>query len=108
MVVVALSWQLYLVRLMNKAIALAFEEYGKSTAPTLLILHGFFASSRNWRQIAKKLAEHYHIYLLDMRNHGVSAHNAIMDYPSMAADITLFLDSQQLTRANILGHSMGG
>ena len=93
---------------MNKAINLAFEEYGEPTAPALLILHGFFASSRNWRQIAKKLAEYQHIYLLDMRNHGKSAHDAIMDYPSMAADIELFLDKQQLAQANILGHSMGG
>jgi len=93
---------------MSKAVSLAFEEYGEATAPVLLILHGFFASSRNWRQIARKLAEHYHIYLLDMRNHGESPHDAIMDYPTMAADIELFLDMQQLTCVNILGHSMGG
>lgn len=93
---------------MSKAVSLAFEEYGNTAAPDLVILHGFFASSRNWRQIARKLAEQYHIYLLDMRNHGESEHNAIMDYPSMAADIELFLDKQQLSRAHILGHSMGG
>lgn len=93
---------------MNKAVPLAFEEYGDPNAPALLILHGFFASSRNWRQIVRKLVEHYHIYLLDMRNHGVSPHDSIMDYPSMAADIELFLGSRQLLKANILGHSMGG
>ncbi|OQK18462.1 alpha/beta hydrolase [Methyloprofundus sedimenti] len=93
---------------MNKAINLAFEEYGESTAPALLILHGFFASSRNWRQIARKLAEYQHVYLVDMRNHGASAHDSIMDYPSMAADIELLLDKQQLAKVNILGHSMGG
>ena len=43
-----------------------------------------------------------------MRNHGVSPHDSIMDYPSMAADIELFLGSRQLLKANILGHSMGG
>lgn len=93
---------------MIKAISLEFEQYGEPLSPALLILHGFFASSRNWRQIAKKLAENHHVYLLDMRNHGNSAHDPIMDYPSMAADIALFLDSQQLGSANILGHSMGG
>ncbi len=89
-------------------LALAFEEYGEPTAPALLILHGFFASSRNWRQIARKMAEHYHVYVIDMRNHGGSIHSPTMDYPSMAADIELFLDIQQLTSTNILGHSMGG
>ncbi|GAW87224.1 conserved hypothetical protein [Bathymodiolus platifrons methanotrophic gill symbiont] len=93
---------------MSRAIKLVFEEYGEPTAPVLVILHGFFASSRNWRQISRKLVEYYHIYTLDMRNHGESAHNAIMDYPSMSADVELFLDSQKLAKANILGHSMGG
>jgi len=93
---------------MSKALVLKFEEYGESTASPLLILHGFFASSRNWKLIARKLAEHYHIYVVDMRNHGDSAHSPVMDYPSMAADIELFLDMQQLAKVNILGHSMGG
>ena len=93
---------------MSKALALAFEEYGEASAPALIILHGFFASSRNWRQIARKLSELYHVYVLDMRNHGDSIHSSTMDYPSMAADIELFLDTRQLTSAHILGHSMGG
>ncbi len=92
----------------SKAVSLAYEEYGDAGTPALVILHGFFASTRNWRQIARKLAEYYHIYLLDMRNHGESVHDTIMDYPSMAADIELFLEKQQLSRANLLGHSMGG
>ena len=93
---------------MSNALTLAYEEYGEPSAPALLILHGFFASSRNWKQIARKLAEHYHVYVIDMRNHGNSAHSSIMDYPSMTADIELFLDTRQLMSANILGHSMGG
>lgn len=93
---------------MSNAINLNFEEYGESDLPALIILHGFFASSRNWRQVAKKLAAQHHVYVLDMRNHGGSPHTEIMDYPAMAADIALFLQTQQLTKANILGHSMGG
>jgi len=93
---------------MSKAIHLNFEEYGQSSLPTLLIIHGFFASSRNWRQIAKNLAEHYHVYVLDMRNHGESPHVPEMDYPAMAADIELFLDTHNVEAAHFIGHSMGG
>lgn len=93
---------------MSKAVGLHFEEYGEAERPDLLILHGFFASSRNWRQIAKKLAEYFHVYVVDMRNHGESVHVPDMDYPAMAADIELFLDTQKISKANILGHSMGG
>jgi len=87
---------------------LNYEEYGEPNKPALLILHGFFASSRNWRQVAKRLAERYHVYVLDMRNHGHSPHKAVMDYPAMSADITQFLRTHQLSNAHILGHSMGG
>lgn len=90
------------------AVKLAFEEFGKSSNQPLIILHGFFASSRNWRQMAKKLAEHYHVYVLDMRNHGLSPHDPEMDYPSMVNDLSLFMDDQGLSAANLLGHSMGG
>jgi len=87
---------------------LVFEEYGDASGQPLIILHGFFASSRNWRQIAKKLSDHLHIYLLDLRNHGASPHDSEMDYPVMSADLRQFMDEQGMETANILGHSMGG
>ena len=93
---------------MPKAVHLNFEEYGQPSLPDLLIIHGFFASSRNWRQIAKKLAEHYHVYVLDMRNHGESPHVPEMDYPEMSADIELFLHTHNIEAAHFIGHSMGG
>ena len=91
-----------------KTVKLAFEEYGDVANKPLIILHGFFASSRNWRQIAKKLAEHYHIYVVDLRNHGLSHHAPKMDYPVMTEDLKAFMDEHNLQTANILGHSMGG
>lgn len=93
---------------MEDNISLVFEEYGDSANTPLIILHGFFASSRNWRQIAKQLADQYHVYVLDMRNHGLSPHADNMDYPLMAEDLKYFMDLHQLQTANILGHSMGG
>jgi pimeloyl-ACP methyl ester carboxylesterase len=90
------------------AIKLAFETFGDRANQPLIVLHGFFASSRNWRQIAKKLADYYHIYVIDLRNHGLSPHSPEMDYPVMAADINLFMDEQELQTASIMGHSMGG
>jgi pimeloyl-ACP methyl ester carboxylesterase len=90
---------------MSKAQTLAFEEYGLATEPVLIILHGFFASSRNWRSIARNLADEFHVYLLDMRNHGESAHNAIMDYPSMAADIETTAMITVLTQINTLPYT---
>lgn len=87
---------------------LAYESFGEPNASPLIILHGFLASSRNWRTIAKRLAETHHVLVLDMRNHGVSPHAEHMDYPVMAHDILSFMDKMSLQKAHLLGHSMGG
>ena len=87
---------------------LAFEEFGHTNAIPLVILHGFFASSRNWRLVAEKLAIKFHVYVLDMRNHGASPHHPLMDYQVMADDLLAFMAKQGIKQANVLGHSMGG
>jgi esterase len=91
-----------------ETVDLAYEELGKDNPVTLIILHGFFASSRNWRKIAERLSASFHVYVLDMRNHGLSPHHVLMDYPSMSADVLRFMDAQALSTAHIMGHSMGG
>lgn len=92
-----------------KTVKLAFEEFGNPDNAPLIILHGFFASSRNWRLIAEKLSTAgFHVYVLDMRNHGASPHHPLMDYQTMAADLLLFIESRGMSSVNLLGHSMGG
>jgi esterase len=91
-----------------ETVELDFEEFGSPDLAPLIILHGFFASARNWRQIAERLSGHFHVYALNLRNHGSSPHVALMDYPSMAADLKRFVDSEGLTSVSLLGHSMGG
>lgn len=92
-----------------KPVELAFDVFGEQHAGTpLLILHGFFASSRNWRSIARQLAANRRVYALDMRNHGTSPHAERMDYPAMAADVLAFMDTWGIEKAHLLGHSMGG
>ncbi len=91
-----------------ETVELAFEEFGNPDHRPLIILHGFFASSRNWRQIAQRLADRFHVYVPDMRNHGASPHHPIMDYLSMSADLLQFMEQQGLETVHLLGHSMGG
>lgn len=87
---------------------LAFERFGDMNQSPLIILHGFFASSRNWRQIAEKLAYNFCVYVLDARNHGNSPHCEIMDYDTMAEDVAYFITQNELKNVTLLGHSMGG
>jgi len=91
-----------------KPIELNFESYGNAQGCPVIILHGFLASSRNWRTVAKNLAETHRVYVLDMRNHGASPHADAMNYPVMADDVLHFMDRMGLAQAHIVGHSMGG
>ncbi len=91
-----------------ETVELSYEELGSHHPIPLIVLHGFFASSRNWRKIAEKLSSLFHVFTLDLRNHGNSPHHELMDYHALVADVLQFMDNNALTSAHILGHSMGG
>ena len=74
----------------------------------LIILHGLLGSSDNWRAMSKSLAQHFAVYSLDLRNHGQSPHAGEMNYTVMAEDIREFIETHDLMRVFLLGHSMGG
>jgi len=74
----------------------------------IIILHGLFGTLDNWQTIAKKLAENYLVYIVDQRNHGRSPHDERFDYEAMADDLQVFMESQWIYEAHIIGHSMGG
>lgn len=77
--------------------------------PPVLILHGVFGSKSNNRTIAKQLNAKLErdVYCLDLRNHGESPHNERHDYPSLAADVEKFIESNNLGKSILVGHSMG-
>ncbi len=65
-------------------------------------------SSRNWQSAGGDLVTHYHVYALDLRNHGRSPHAAEMTYESMVSDVLGWFAAHGLTRVTLMGHSMGG
>jgi len=85
---------------------LHFKESGNGQP--LIILHGLFGSSDNWMAVAPKLAEHFRVFVIDLRNHGQSPHSAEMDYALMAGDVAEFLDVNNFADAALMGHSLGG
>lgn len=86
---------------------LNFQQVGESGRP-LIFIHGLFGSLANWRSVAREFADQYTVYVLDLRNHGGSAHSASMTYYDMAHDIEAFIRYHGLTDAIVCGHSMGG
>lgn len=73
-----------------------------------MILHGLFGTSDNWQTLARRFAEHYHVFLVDMRNHGRSGHSHEFNYELMAEDLLEFVEDHSLKQPAIIGHSMGG
>ncbi|MDX1909604.1 MAG: alpha/beta fold hydrolase [Bacteroidia bacterium] len=76
--------------------------------PALIVLHGLFGSSDNWASHARVWSSDFSVYLVDQRNHGRSPHAPTLTYADMAHDLADFMDQQGITRAYLLGHSMGG
>lgn len=74
----------------------------------LIILHGVFGALDNLMSVAKELAEHHTVYLVDQRNHGKSPHSDEFNYEVMAEDLKEFINDNDIERPAILGHSMGG
>ena len=86
---------------------LFFRKYGENGFP-IIILHGLFGMSDNWHNIAKRLSEQFRVYTVDLRNHGNSPHSPVMNYKVMAEDLNLLLENENIRKAYIIGHSMGG
>lgn len=85
---------------------LAFDAVGDG-AP-LVILHGLFGSSTNWRSVARRLSAGHRVLSVDLRNHGASPWAETMDYAAMAGDVSRLIARQGLQRPSLIGHSMGG
>ena len=88
------------------SIDLHYECVGAGRA--VVVLHGLFGSGRNWLTVARRMASDYAFYLVDLRNHGRSPHNATMTYLDMAGDVRALIEKLELNDVVLVGHSMGG
>ncbi len=74
----------------------------------LIILHGLYGCSDNWITIARELMRDCSVYLIDLRNHGLSPHLPEHNYQVITDDLAEFMNDQDIYSAHLLGHSMGG
>ena len=75
----------------------------------IIILHGFLGMGYNWKTHAKKIAlEGYTVHLLDLRNHGRSFWDNDFSFNSMAEDIKNYVKLKNISKVDLIGHSMGG
>lgn len=76
--------------------------------PPVVLLHGLFGAGGNLRALARSLQDQYEVFSLDLPNHGRSAWLEKPDLPTMANCLRQWMDAQGMTRAQVVGHSLGG
>ncbi|MDF6043539.1 SDR family oxidoreductase [Streptomyces sp. JH14] len=59
-------------RVRTGGIELCVAELGDGTRPTLVLVHGYPDSKEVWTEVARRLAEQWHVVLYDVRGHGRS------------------------------------
>lgn len=59
-------------RVSTGGIELCVVELGDTTRPTIVLVHGYPDSKEVWTQVARQLAEQWHVVLYDVRGHGRS------------------------------------
>ncbi|WP_028468875.1 alpha/beta fold hydrolase [Neptunomonas japonica] len=76
---------------------------------TLVFLHGWTASVREWLPFASELAENHRVICWDARGHGDHLHDekTNMTLPRMADDLDELLCQLDVHDAILIGHSMG-
>lgn len=85
---------------------LYYREFGQGQP--VIILHGLFGQSDNWVTIGRRIADQFHVFIPDQRNHGQSPHATVHSFPAMADDLAEFIAEHHLEDPIIIGHSMGG
>lgn len=85
----------------------AFRDQGEGEV--LLLIHGMAGSSETWRSVIPPLAKKFRVIAPDLLGHAESA-KLRTDYSLGAFAVWLrdFLDELGVSRATVIGHSLGG
>ncbi|CAA9384652.1 MAG: hypothetical protein AVDCRST_MAG74-613 [uncultured Pyrinomonadaceae bacterium] len=88
-----------------------YQEFGDKTNPTLLLIHGYTASTYVWRTVAPQLAaRNFHVVAVDLLGFGYSDKPAAFDYTiaSQARMIERLMNRLGIGKATLIGSSYGG
>jgi pimeloyl-ACP methyl ester carboxylesterase len=77
------------------------------TGPAIVITHGSISTGEQWLPVARILAEHYTVMLVDRRGRGLSGDAHDYDLSAEVADVEAVLTAAG-SGATLLGHSYGG
>ena len=90
-------------------VRLRYLDWGTEGKPPMVCLHGHTGQAGIWDEFAEVMRGSYHVYAVDQRGHGGSAH-AKDGYARdrFVEDLAAFVDALELDRFTLSGLSMGG
>jgi lipase len=85
------------------------HEWGDSSAPPLVCLHGVTGHGERFKRLAEeRWAEHFRVIAPDLRGHGRSGYEPPWTFATHAADIVETIAALGIGEADWVGHSFGG
>ena len=85
-----------------------YLEWGSSTAPAVVCLHGGGQTAYMWEELGASLRDRYHVLAPDLPWHGDSDPVEDMSRQTLAATLPALLNEFGLTRVALTGASLGG
>lgn len=74
----------------------------------VVFIHGFAEAGDVWKHQAEALKDNYKIIIPDLPGSGLSTEWTDVSMESLADVIKTILDKEEITKATLIGHSMGG
>jgi esterase len=89
---------------------LHYLDFGNSTQPPLICIHGLSGNAHNFDGLAAHLTPHYHVISIDVRGRGDSQWGPADDYnqTSYNSDLATLIDQLGFSHVTLIGTSMGG
>lgn len=98
------------LRIALPTLTLAAQVWGDAAAPPLLAVHGWLDNAASFALLAPQLAARWRVIALDLPGHGHSEHlpaGASYAYLEHVRHVLAAIDTLQLERYSLLGHSLG-
>ncbi len=92
----------------DDGVKIVYEDEGKGKA--ILMVHGWGATRKFWRDIREALLRKYRVITFDLRGHGESDKPVDADYSiyRIAKDVVELLEHLNIEEFVYIGHSLGG
>lgn len=88
---------------------LAYRVAGDQTGEPVVLIHAFASQSTSWNVVAAALAGRgFRVIAPDLRGHGRSAWTDTYALEDFEHDLIILLDTLELDRVSLVGHSLGG